>query len=104
MLMSDHETEILRILDIDRISAYTADDLEHVLAKYVMACLSNKDMMEEARELLGLKEDENVVVPKKEYDQLKTDSEFIKCLNDAGVEKWDGYYEAVEMLNKKEKE
>ena len=44
--------------------------------------------------------EEIVTISKKEYDQLKHDSLFLECLQEAGVDNWEGYYEARKELNK----
>ncbi len=46
---------------------------------------------------------ETVTISKKEYDQLIKDSEFLEALRAAGVDNWDGYSYAFEILNEQEK-
>lgn len=41
---------------------------------------------------------ETVTIPKKEYDELIKDSEFLNALRAAGVDNWDGYSEALKIL------
>jgi hypothetical protein len=41
--------------------------------------------------------EETVTIPKSEYESLKKDSEWLICLEAAGVDNWDGYDCAVEM-------
>lgn len=41
---------------------------------------------------------ETIVIPKKEYDQLVKDSEFLRALEAAGVDNWDGHSFALEAL------
>ena len=48
-----------------------------------------------------MKNNETVVIPKKEYDQLIKDSEFLEALRAAGVDNWDGYSYAFEILEGK---
>lgn len=38
--------------------------------------------------------DEMVTISKKEYEQLKEDSNFLNALRAAGVDNWEGYSEA----------
>lgn len=42
--------------------------------------------------------EETVTIPKSEYDQLIKDSNFLECLRGAGVDNWDGYSFAWEMM------
>lgn len=44
-------------------------------------------------------EQEIVTIPKSEYDQLQKDSKWLAALEAAGVDNWQGYDEAVEILN-----
>jgi hypothetical protein len=41
---------------------------------------------------------EEVTISKEEYDRLKGDSEFLAALEAAGVNNWDGYEVAQEMV------
>ncbi|MGL5650013.1 MAG: hypothetical protein ACRDDY_19460 [Clostridium sp.] len=41
---------------------------------------------------------EMVTITKQEYEGLKYDSEFLNCLEACGVDNWQGYYDAKEML------
>jgi predicted phage-related endonuclease len=41
-----------------------------------------------------------IIVARSEYDQLKRDSAFLKCLIEAGVNNWDGYSIATAMMEK----
>ena len=43
--------------------------------------------------------DEMITITKKEYDQLISDQEFLNALQGAGVDNWDGYDEALEILH-----
>lgn len=36
-------------------------------------------------------EGDNVTISKQEYDKLVEDSNFLECLQQAGVDNWDGY-------------
>lgn len=40
--------------------------------------------------------EETIMISKKEYKKLLRDREFLQTLLDNGIEKWDGYKEAVE--------
>ena len=42
-------------------------------------------------------EEETVTITKKEYEDLLADSEWLSCLEAAGVDNWDGYDEAREI-------
>ena len=44
-------------------------------------------------------DDGTVTISVKEYEQLKEDSKFLNCLISAGVDSWDGYSYAQEMLD-----
>ena len=41
---------------------------------------------------------EMVTISKEEYDSLLKDSEFLQALRGAGVDNWEGYSCAIEML------
>lgn len=41
---------------------------------------------------------DQITISVKEYDQLLEDSRFLCALRGAGVDNWDGYEEAQEML------
>lgn len=43
--------------------------------------------------------EEMVTITKEEYDSLVSDSEFLDCLRAAGVDNWEGYDTAQEMLD-----
>ena len=43
--------------------------------------------------------DKMITITKKEYEELKEDSEFLNCLVSCGVDSWDGYGDAVVMLD-----
>jgi len=45
------------------------------------------------------KEDGKITITKKEYNQLIEDSEFLECLEVHGVDNWNGYEDACQMLN-----
>ncbi len=47
-------------------------------------------------------EPEMVTITKAEYDQLINDSEFLSCLEGAGVDNWCGYSDAQEMMEEDE--
>lgn len=44
--------------------------------------------------------EETITISKKLYDQLMDDSLFLNCLQNAGVDNWDWYDEAVEEYQK----
>jgi hypothetical protein len=50
---------------------------------------------------IGIKNDslETVTISKKEYESLLEDSEFLSALQGAGVDNWDGYDYAIELMN-----
>lgn len=41
---------------------------------------------------------ETVTIPKEEYDDLVSDSKFLKALRAAGVDNWEGYGVAQDYL------
>lgn len=41
--------------------------------------------------------EETITIPLDEYEELKAEQKFLACLNDAGVDNWDGYDFAQEM-------
>ena len=43
--------------------------------------------------------EETITITKKEYLELVADSEFLNALRAAGVDNWEGYGEAVDILN-----
>lgn len=45
-----------------------------------------------------MEKEETVTISKAEYDALCKDSEFLGCLEGAGVDNWEGYDDAVEMM------
>ena len=47
---------------------------------------------------------DTVTITRKEYDQLVRDSEWLSCLSAAGVDNWEGYDYALEMLHESEDE
>ncbi len=55
-----------------------------------------KERMKEIGELQ--ESNEKVTISKEEYDRLKEDSEFLEALHAAGVNNWDGYEIAQEMM------
>ena len=42
---------------------------------------------------------ETITISKQVYDELLEDSHFLQCLQDAGVDNWDGYDFAREAYN-----
>lgn len=49
-------------------------------------------------------DDEMITITKKEYDALKEDEALLDALRAAGVDNWDGWDFAHEMLNEEEKQ
>ena len=43
--------------------------------------------------------EETITITRKEYDRLKEDSEWLSCLEAAGVDNWSGIEEAFNMLD-----
>ncbi len=43
---------------------------------------------------------EFITITKKEYDELKSDSDFLKSLEAAGVDNWQGYGDAQDIYEK----
>ena len=43
--------------------------------------------------------EETVTISKKEYEELQKDQWFLECLRGAGVDNWEGYDCAREMMN-----
>jgi len=48
--------------------------------------------------------EETITIPKKEYDELIHDSEFLNALRSCGVDNWEWYDEAINMMNASEDE
>ncbi len=46
--------------------------------------------------------EETVTIPKSEYDSLLEDSNWLQCLENAGVDNWDGYDYARELQREQE--
>ena len=44
-------------------------------------------------------ENQTVTISKEEYDELISDQKFLYCLQDAGVNNWEGYEIAQDALN-----
>lgn len=42
---------------------------------------------------------DTVKVPVEEYDQMLKDLEWLNCLENAGVDSWEGYDEALALYN-----
>lgn len=42
--------------------------------------------------------EETITITKKEYDSLKEDAEFMRALEAAGVDNWEGYSIAQDMI------
>ena len=43
--------------------------------------------------------EETITITKKEYEQLQRDQWLLECLRGAGVDNWEGYDYAIEMMN-----
>jgi len=43
--------------------------------------------------------EETITISKKEYESLKEDARWLQCLENAGVDNWEGYDYARELLN-----
>jgi hypothetical protein len=48
--------------------------------------------------------EETITITKQEYDQLVEDQQFLHALQNAGVDNWEGYDYALELLEKDEGE
>ena len=49
-------------------------------------------------------EKETITITKKEYKKLKANSRWLSCLEAAGVDNWEGYDYARELLKESEKD
>lgn len=47
-------------------------------------------------------EKETVTISKEEYDEMVLDVAFLRCLENCGVDNWDGYGDAQEMFTTEE--
>jgi len=45
---------------------------------------------------------ETVTISKKEYEELLEDQKMLNALQDAGVDNWEGYDYAMELLNEED--
>ena len=43
--------------------------------------------------------EKTITISQDEYDQLRRDSEFLECLYSAGVDNWDGYDVAQDLMD-----
>lgn len=48
--------------------------------------------------------EEMITITKKEYDRLKEDSEWLGCLEQAGVDNWDGIDNAMEIKREEQED
>jgi len=48
--------------------------------------------------------EETITITMKEYEQLKHDQYFLECLQGAGVDNWDGYDYAIELMDEEGEE
>jgi hypothetical protein len=46
--------------------------------------------------------EETITISKKEYEQLKKDQHFLECLQGAGVDNWEGYDYAIELMQEEQ--
>lgn len=44
---------------------------------------------------------EDITIPRVEYDELIRRSELLNCLEEAGVDNWEGHHEAVKLYNER---
>jgi hypothetical protein len=47
---------------------------------------------------VGILNTPTVVVPLQKYNELVEDARFLRCLREAGVDEWEGYYLAEEIM------
>jgi len=50
----------------------------------------------------GLSGETSINISKEEYERLIDDSNLLTALQNAGVDNWDGYYEALKIYNGEE--
>ena len=50
------------------------------------------------------KAEDVVIISKSEYESLTEDAEFLSCLAACGVDNWDGYSDARQMISEEEEE
>lgn len=48
--------------------------------------------------------EKNVTITEAEYNQLLEDSEWLSCLEEAGVDNWEGYDEALYIRRERQSE
>ena len=48
--------------------------------------------------------DQQITIPLDEYHSLLNDSHILACLEDAGVDNWEGYGEAMKLVRKGEED
>ena len=48
--------------------------------------------------------DKTITITEKKYKEMQDDCEFLSCLIACGVDSWDGYSDAVEMLDQSKEE
>jgi hypothetical protein len=53
---------------------------------------------------LNYMSEKTITISQDEYDQLRSDSEFLECLHSAGVDNWDGYDVAQDMMDELEED
>lgn len=46
-----------------------------------------------------MNDEQTITITKKEYESLLEDSKWLQCLENAGVDNWDGYDYARELFN-----
>ena len=53
--------------------------------------------------ILSLEQD-TITIPINVYQKLMKDQCLLNCLHIAGVDNWEGYYEAIEIFNEEEED
>jgi hypothetical protein len=83
--------------------AKSLQEVEMIIQSENRTSLS-QDQQELIKDLLEIEEPrdtgatDTVTIPREEYDRLVRDSELLEALKFAGVDNWDGYSDAVSML------
>jgi len=71
--------------------------IDEVLAGYTVVDWGSGELAVEPKGDVNMKNEEMVTIPKKEYDKLVEDSNWLSCLEGAGVDNWDGISEAYAL-------
>jgi hypothetical protein len=69
--------------------------------------IAKEDTFFKLRTLYGAKfytEQEIIVLSTKEYESLQEDREFLSCLEACGVDNWNGYSDACDMMQAEEED